>query len=290
MAEITSKMVQELREKTGVGMMDCKRALEEAKGNMEEAIKLLRKKGLSVAEKRATKAAKEGQIATFISSDFKKGVIIELNCETDFVAKTDDFKNLLFDIGNQLLNSESKSVDELLEEKYALDTSMTIKEKIFTVIGKIGENIQLRRFAKLEGDFVSSYIHAGGKIGVLLSCKVQKVDEKTKEVCKDLCMQVAASAPRFISERDIPKEVLDNEKEIYKEQIIASGKPANIVDKIVDGKMGKFFEEVCLVHQQFIKDDKIKVSKYISTSISEPFEVIGFKRFQVGEDLPSLGN
>jgi elongation factor Ts len=289
MAEITSKMVQELREKTGVGMMDCKRALNDANGDMEEAIKLLRKKGMAVAEKRATKAANEGQIATFISPDFKKGVIIELNCETDFVAKTDDFKNLLNELGMKSLESSAKDVDTLLDEKSSIDPTMTLKERILGIIGKIGENIQLRRFAKLEGDYLSSYIHAGGKIGVLLSAKVQEVDEKIKELCKDLCMQVAASSPRFVSEKDVSEKVLQNEREIYKEQVLSQGKPANIVDKIVEGKMLKFYEEVCLLHQPFIKDDKIKVLNHISSVTKEPFEVNGFVRFQVGEELKEQG-
>ncbi|MCX7830858.1 MAG: translation elongation factor Ts [Acidobacteria bacterium] len=285
MAEITSKMVQELREKTGVGMMDCKRALEEAKGDMEEAIKLLRKKGMATAEKRAEKSANEGQVASFISDDMKKGVIVELNCETDFVAKTDDFKNLLNEIGNKILSSSVKTVEEALEEKSLSDPTQKIKDRILGVIGKIGENIQLKRFEKLEGDFVSTYIHAGGKVGVILSTKVQKIDDKVKELCKDLCMQVVASSPRFVAPKNVSQEVIDSEKEIYREQILAQGKPANIVDKIVEGKMAKFYEEVCLLEQPFIKDStgKTKVSKHISSTISEPFEVLEFKRFQVGE-------
>lgn len=283
MAEITSKLVQELREKTGVGMMDCKRALEESKGDMEEAIKLLRKKGMATAEKRAEKSANEGQIASFISSDMKKGVIVELNCETDFVAKTDDFKNLLNEIGNKLLVSSAKSVADLLEENSIADPSQKIKDRILAVIGRIGENIQLKRFDRLEGDYVSTYIHAGGKVGVILSAKVGSVDEKVKELCKDLCMQVVAASPRFVAPKDVSSEVIESEKEIYREQILAQGKPANIVDKIVEGKMGKFYEEVCLIEQPFIKDPAIKVSKHISSTVSEPFEVLSFKRFQVGE-------
>lgn len=283
MAEITSKMVQELREKTGVGMMDCKRALEEAKGDMEEAIKLLRKKGMATAEKRATKSANEGQVASFISPDFKKGVIVELNCETDFVAKTDDFKNLLNELGTQLLSSEAKSVEEFLEEPLSSDNSQKVKDRILGVIGKIGENIQLKRFERFSGDFVSTYIHAGGKIGVLLSTKTSIVDEKVKELCKELCMQVAASSPKFVAPKDVSQNVIDSEKEIFRAQILAQGKPENIVDKIVEGKMGKFYEEVCLLEQPFIKEPAIKVSKHISSVIKEPFEVFSFKRFQVGE-------
>ncbi len=289
MAQITSKLVQELREKTGVGMMDCKRALEEAKGDMEEAIKLLRKKGMATAEKRAEKSANEGQIASFISPDFKKGVIVELNCETDFVAKTDDFKNLLNEIGIKLLSSPAKSVAELLEEKSSVDPSLKVKDRILGVIGKIGENIQLKRFERIEGDYVSSYIHAGGKVGVILSVKVSSVQDKVKELCKDLCMQVVASSPRFITPKDVSSDVIESEKEIYREQILAQGKPANIVDKIVEGKMGKFYEEVCFLEQPFIKDPAIKVSKYISSIVSESFEVISFKRFQVGESSSPQG-
>lgn len=286
MAQITPKLVQELREKTGVGMMDCKRALEESHGDMEEAIKLLRKKGIATAEKRAEKSANEGQIASFLSPDNKKGVIVELNCETDFVAKTDDFKSLLDEIGRKLLDSSANSVADLLEENSLTDPSQKIKDRILAVIGRIGENIQLKRFDRLEADYVSTYIHAGGKVGVILSVKVTSVDEKIKEVCKDLCMQVVASSPRFVSPKDVSSEVIESEKEIYREQILAQGKPANIVDKIIQGKMGKFYEEVCLLEQPFIKDPATKVSKYISSIVSGPFEIVSFKRFQVGESSP----
>jgi elongation factor Ts len=286
---ITSKLVQELREKTGVGMMDCKRALEESNGNLEEAVKILRKKGMAVAQKRADKAAKEGKIVSLISEDGKKGVILELNCETDFVAKTDDFKSLMDDICAQIMDTKAKTVDEFVEEPLKGDASQKIKDRILAVIGKLGENIQLRRFVKMEGDYVSTYIHAGGKIGVILEAKVDSVDEKVKELSKELCMQVAAASPKFVSRDVVTKEFIDSEKEIYKAQVIAQGKPENIVDKIVDGKINKYFEEICLVEQGFIKDPTVKVAAHIASSVQVPFSVKGFVKFALGEEIKSEG-
>jgi elongation factor Ts len=286
---ITSKMVQELREKTGVGMMDCKRALEESKGDLEEAVKLLRKKGMAVAEKRADKAAKEGKIVSSISADGKRGVIFELNCETDFVAKTDDFAALLNEIGAQLIDSRAKTADEFIEEPLKGDPSQKIKDRILAVIGKLGENIQLKRFKKMEGDYVGTYIHAGGKIGVLLEAKVDPVDDAVRELSKELCMQVAAASPKFVSRDVVSKEALDEEREIYKAQVIAQGKPENIIEKIVEGKINKYYEEACLIEQGFIKDPTIKVSAHIASSVQVPYAVKGFVKFALGEETKSEG-
>ncbi len=248
----------ELREKTGVGMMDCKKALQESNGNLEEAITLLRKKGVAVAQKRADKAAKEGRVVSVIAPDNKKGIIFELNCETDFVAKTDDYIALADEIGAQLLSGSAKTAAEFLEEASKKDPSQKIKDRILAVVSKLGENIQLRRFARMEGDYVCSYIHAGGKIGVLLEAKTGAVDDKVRELSKELCMQVAAASPKFVSRDVVSKEVLEAEKDIYREQVKAAGKPENMIEKIVEGKTNKFFEEICLLEQGFIKDPTIR--------------------------------
>ncbi len=283
--EITSKLVMELREKTGVGMMDCKKALQESNGNLEEAITLLRKKGVAVAQKRADKAAKEGRVVSVIAPDNKKGIIFELNCETDFVAKTDDYIALADEIGAQLLSGSAKTAAEFLEEASKKDPSQKIKDRILAVVSKLGENIQLRRFARMEGDYVCSYIHAGGKIGVLLEAKTGAVDDKVRELSKELCMQVAAASPKFVSRDVVSKEVLEAEKDIYREQVKAAGKPENMIEKIVEGKTNKFFEEICLLEQGFIKDPTIKVNKHIASSVQGPYEVKGFVKFQLGEEV-----
>lgn len=282
MAEITSKMVQELREKTGVGFMDCKRALEETKGDIEEAIKLLRIKGIATAEKRAQKSANEGKVQAFFTPDRKLGVMFELNCETDFVAKTDEFNKLINDIGNHLLTSKANTVDELLEE---VINGEKIKDKILSVVAKVGEKIELKRFGKLTGDYVASYIHLGGKVGVMMAFNHPNVDDKVKELCDELCVQVTVLSPKYVSIEDVPQNVIESEKEIYRQQILSQGKPQHIVEKIVEGKISKFFEEVCLLEQIYYKNEKIKVKDLIKQSGVEGLKILSFLRYQLGEDI-----
>ncbi|MCI4397285.1 MAG: elongation factor Ts [Acidobacteria bacterium] len=287
---ITAKMVQDLREKTGVGMMDCKRALEEAGGNMDEAVTILRKKGIATAQKKAVRAASDGLIASLASGDGKSGVLLEVNCETDFVAKTDDFKGLVKELCEMALAKAPASPEALLSLPYGKDGAATVKDLVVAKIAKLGENLQLRRFARYEGDLVASYIHAGGKIGVLIdiACDAPLANKpETLELAKELCMQVAAAQPRFVRREEVTDEVLQKEREIYRAQVIAQGKPEAIADKIVEGKMNKFYEENCLLEQPFIKDQAIRVQKHVESLAGKNFMVKRFDRFVLGEGLAS---
>jgi elongation factor Ts len=285
---ITPKAVQELREKTGVGMMDCKRALEEAAGDMDEAVKILRKKGIATAEKKSARAASEGLVEAHISADGRTGALLEVNCETDFVAKTDDFKGLAADVCAQVGESSPADVAALLEQPFAKDPALKVKDFIVVKVSKLGENIQIRRFIRYhgEGALMASYIHAGGKIGVLLECEVPAATDELKAVAKDLCMQVAAAAPRFVRRDEVTPDVLESEKEIYRAQVLAQGKPANIVDKIVEGKMNKYYEEACLLEQAFVKDSTMSVQKHLDV-VAKGLKVVRFTRYVLGEGLKS---
>jgi|WetSurMetagenome_2_1015567.scaffolds.fasta_scaffold08782_5 elongation factor Ts len=285
---ITPKAVQELREKTGVGMMDCKRALEEAGGDMEEAVKILRKKGMATAEKKSMRAASDGLIVAFVTADGHTGALLEINCETDFVAKTDDFQGLAAALCAQVAEKAPADEAALLEQPCISEPSTKVKDLIVAKVAKLGENIQLRRFIRYHGDaaFASSYIHAGGKIGVLMECEAPDATEEVKAVAKDLCMQVAAAAPKFVSRQEVTPEVLESEKEIYRAQVLAQGKPANIVDKIVEGKMNKYYEEACLLEQAFIKDTAVSVQKHIDAA-AKGLKVVRFTRYVLGEGLKS---
>jgi elongation factor Ts len=284
---ITSKAVQELREKTGVGMMECKRALEEAAGDMEEAVKVLRKKGIATAAKKSARAASDGLVGAFIGKGGKAGSLIEVNCETDFVAKTDDFQALVAEIAKAV--GEKAPADNEALMALATGGGPSVKDLIVAKVAKLGENIQFRRFERYEGDIVASYIHAGGKIGVLLEAAFAapeaSASEAVLDLVKDLCMQVAASAPRFVGRANVSADVLQSEREIYRAQVIASGKPEAIADKIVDGKMNKFYEENCLLEQPFIRDTALKVQDTIKARAGKSIEVKRFARFVLGEGL-----
>ena len=282
---ITPKMVQDLRETTGVGMMECKRALEEANGDKEEAIKILRKKGIATAAKKSTRATSDGIVVAHIDADGKAGFLLEVNCETDFVTKTDDFKDLVKILIERAAGSSAADADALLALPGA-QPGQTLKDFVVAKIAKIGENIQARRLARLggQGNLVTSYIHAGGKIGVLLEAQSAHLDDAVRTVAKDLCMQVAAAQPRFVRREEVTPDVLESEKEIYRAQVVAQGKPASIVEKIVEGKMNKFYEENCLLEQPFVKDPNSGVQTYIK-SAAPGLEVKRFLRFVLGEGV-----
>jgi elongation factor Ts len=282
---ISPKMVQELRETTGVGMMECKRALEEANGDKDEAIKILRKKGIATAAKKSNRAASDGIVVAHIDADGRAGFLLEVNCETDFVTKTDDFKELVKALTERAAQTRAADADALLAMP-GLEPGQTVKDSLVAKIAKIGENLQARRLSRLEGqgNLVTSYIHAGGKIGVLLEAQASLLDDAAHTVAKDLCMQVAASQPRFVRREEVTPEILDGEKEIYRAQVAAQGKPANIVDKIVEGKMNKYYEENCLLEQPFIKDPGQTVQAYIKAT-SPGLDVKRFLRFLLGEGV-----
>ena len=287
---ITAAMVKELRERTGSGMMDCKKALNETNGDMEKAIEVLREKGLAAATKKAGRIAAEGVVTTYISEDMKTGAVVEVNCETDFVAANDDFKTLATNVAKMAAATNATTVEELLAEKYVGDESMTLQEAVTALIAKLGENMSVRRFEKFvaETGVVQSYIHGAGKIGVLVQLACEKQDEVLKTVAKDLAMQVAAANPLFLNKEQVDNESLEKEKEIYRVQALNEGKPENIVEKMVMGRISKYYKEVCLVDQVCVKNGDYTISKYLAEEgkkIGATIEVVRFARFERGEGI-----
>lgn len=283
----TAKDVMKLREKTGCGMMDCKKALTEADGDMDKAIDVLREQGLAKAAKKASRIAAEGVAFASTNEDGTKGVALEVNAETDFVAKNADFQAFVKTVADTIIETAPADVEELLT-KTATGTSVTVAELLQEKIQTIGENIVIRRFKLYEGA-VSAYIHAGGKISVLVKFDTDVADKDGfAEYAKDIAMQVAAANPSYLVKEDVPAEVLDHEKKIMTEQVINSGKPENIAEKIVLGMIGKYYKENCLVDQAFIKDNKISVNQYTSQTaktLGGKITIAGFVRFEKGEGL-----
>lgn len=271
----TAKDVMKLRELTGTGMMDCKKALTEADGDMDRAAEILREKGLAKAAKKADRIAAEGIVDSYISEDGKVGVVVEVNCETDFVAKTDAFKALVAVIAKQIADVAPADVDALLESSYE---DGTIKSLLTDSVFKIGENINVRRFERIEG-FVDSYIHLGGKIGVLVQADKQPGAEKIH----DVALQIAAAKPSYIVKEEVPADEIEHEKHILREQALnePKPKPEAIIEKMITGRIQKYFKEVCLMEQPFVKDDSMSVEKMIAGE----FAVVKFIRYEMGEGL-----
>jgi len=286
--EITASMVKELREKTNAGMMDCKKALKETNGNIESAIDYLREKGLSQAAKKSGRIAAEGLTAALISSEGKKGVVVEVNSETDFVAKNEEFKNFVMEIAQAIVDNEPKDLDSL--KTVTLENGKTIQDTLTDKIAKIGENMSVRRFEelKVENGSVVSYIHGGGKISVIVALE-SKGDKETLDVLgKDLAMQVAAMSPKYISIEDVDDEYIAHEKEILVAQALNEGKPKHIVEKMVEGRLQKELKEVCLLEQAFVKDADLTVKKVIADTaakIGSDIKVTGVLRYEVGEGI-----
>ena len=271
----TAQDVKNLREKTGAGMLDCKKALDETKGNIEEAINWLREKGISKAAKKAERIAAEG-LSEAVSND-TNAVIVEVNCETDFVARNEEFKTLINTIANTLLNNNVNTMEEA--NKLVVDNE-TIEEKVVAFTAKIGEKISFRRFEKLtktESQEFGIYSHMGGQI-----TSVVVLEGKNPEVAKDIAMHVAAMNPSYLTSNDIPEDVLNKEREIIKEQSMNEGKPAEIAEKMVEGRIRKFFKEVCLVEQEFIKDSSLSVGNYAKNNNCS---IVKMVRYEVGEGI-----
>lgn len=271
----TAQDVKNLREKTGAGMLDCKKALDETKGNIEEAINWLREKGISKAAKKAERIAAEG-LSEAVSND-TNAVIVEVNCETDFVARNEEFKTLINTIANTLLNNDVNTMEEA--NKLVVDNE-TIEEKVVAFTAKIGEKISFRRFEKLTktaSQEFGIYSHMGGKI-----TSVVVLEGKNPEVAKDIAMHVAAMNPSYLTSNDIPEDVLNKEREIIKEQSMNEGKPAEIAEKMVEGRIRKFFKEVCLVEQEFIKDSSLSVGNYAKNNNCS---IVKMVRYEVGEGI-----
>lgn len=287
MSNITASLVKDLRDRTGAGMMDCKRALVETKADLDAAVSLLREKGLASAAKKAGRVAAEGLVGVLAVDDASEAVLLELNCETDFVAKTDNFISLITSVANGLLSSdvpEQGTADEAADVD--VDGSK-LADVITESIANIGENIGLRRFTRIKTDgAVGSYVHAGGKIGVLI--EVGGATAEHAEVLRSLAMQVAAAFPRYARREDVPAADLDNEREIFKNQALASGKPENIVDRIVEGKIEKYYREICLVEQDYVRDPDLTIEKLLAQVGKETgaeLEVRRFVRYQLGEGI-----
>ncbi len=293
---VDMKLIKKLREITGAGVVDCKKALEEAQGDIEKAVEILRKKGMAKAEKKASRETKEGLVADFVSEDRKTGVLVEVNCETDFVARNDLFKELTkklaeFVAKNEAFKNTGVAEGEKLKEA-KIEEGKTVDEFVKEYIARIGENIQVRRFARFdsqnENEKFFTYIHPPGKIGVLLGVEADEEafqNEEVQNLVKDLTLQIAAMRPEYLSPEDIPEEVLNKEREIIAEEVKRQGKPEHIIPKIVEGKLSKFYEEVCLLKQPYIRDDKIKVEKLIkevSKKVGKDIKVTRFVRFEVG--------
>ena len=292
---VTAKMVKELREMTGAGMMDCKKALSATDGDFDKAIEFLREKGLATAEKKAGRIAAEGLVATTIKDGDKVAAIVEVNAETDFVAKNEVFQTFVKEVVEQAANTDAADIDAFKAEKWALDTSMTVDEKLAAMIAKIGENMNIRRFEKIvsEDGIVVSYIHAAGKIGVLVEAKTENNDERVKEALKNVAMQVAALNPKYVSTDDVPEEYKEHEKEILiaqaKNDPKNANKPENIIEKMITGRLAKELKEICLLEQEYVKaENKETVAKYlemVSKEVGTPVELKRFVRFETGEGL-----
>ena len=268
--------VKSLRDKTGAGMMDCKKALQESNGNMEDAITWLREKGISKAQKKESRIAAEGLSYAF--SDGNKAIILEVNCETDFVARNEEFKNLVSNIASALLNSDVKTMEEAND--VSLEDETTISQAIVNFTAKIGEKISFRRFEKVskeDGQVFGIYSHLGGKITTLVTLNGNSAD-----VARDVAMHVAAMRPLCISSDEVPADTLEKEKAIYKEQAINEGKPEDIAEKMVLGRIKKYYKEVCLNDQDFIKDTSVTVSQYAKNNNCS---IVGMIRYEVGEGM-----
>ena len=276
MAQITAAIVKELRERTGAGMMDCKKALVATEGDMEKAIDFLREKGLSQAAKKAGRVAAEGAVVAHVTEDGKVGAIVEVNCETDFVGQNENFQALAKSIAALIVETNPADVETLLASEM---DGKAVKDVVTEAIAKIGENISVRRFVRFESaeGKVYSYIHAGGKIGVLVDMKGGDL-----ELGKDIAMQVAAANPQYLDRTEVPASELEHEKDILTEQARNEGKPEKIIEKMVLGRINKYYKDVCLVDQEFIKDGDLTISKLLK---SKNAEVARFARFQLGEGI-----
>ena len=275
---VTASQVKDLREKTGAGMMDCKKVLTETDGDFEKAIELLRERGIAKAAKKSDRIAAEGLVTTYISNDGKVGTVVEVNAETDFVAKNEEFKSFVADVAKQVAEKNPTDVEDLLNQTSIAEPDKTVKEVLTNKIATIGENMSIRRFERFEtNNLIESYIHGDGKIAVLV-----EMENGTTELAKDVCMQIAAARPEYLDRDAVPQERVAKEMEILKAQAMNEGKPAEIAEKIVLGRIGKFYGEICLVEQEFVKDPDIKVGKLVE---SKGAKIVRFARFEKGEGL-----
>ena len=288
---ITAGMVKELREMTGAGMMDCKKALTETNGDMDAAVEFLRKNGQAKAEKKAGRIAAEGIVKTVVRDD-KLAAIVEVNSETDFVAKNDEFQGFVEAVVNQIADSDAADMDAFMAEAWAADASKTVKDALVEKIAVIGENLNIRRFEKVsaENGCVVSYIHGGGRIGVLVVADTDVVNDEIKTCLKNVAMQVAAMSPKYVSRDEVSQEFMDHEKEILLAQAKKENpeKPDNIIEKMIIGRLNKEMKEICLLDQVYVQDSDLTVAKYVEKVAKENganVTVKKFVRFETGEGI-----
>ena len=293
MAEVTAAMVKELREQTGAGMMDCKKALNETNGNMDEAVEVLRKNGQAKAVKKEGRIAAEG-ICRIASKGDTVAAVVEVNSETDFVAKNETFQQFVEAVAKQAVDSEAANLDAFLEEKWVEDGSMTVKEALIDKIAVIGEKLSIRRFERVEAaqGCVVNYLHGGGRIGVIVEAKTNVVNDGVKEALTNIAMQVAALSPKYVATSDVSEEYKAHEREIISAQIAQdpkmAGKPEKVIEGAVTGRLNKELKEVCLLEQPYIKDGDISVQKFTEATGKElgvQIKVVEFVRFEKGEGL-----
>lgn len=287
---ITASLVKELREKTNVGMMECKKALTETNGDLEAAIKYLRERGIAKAAGKADREASEGIIAARLSDDGKSGILVEVNCETDFVSRNDGFVSFVDEIADTLAASDAKSLEEALAVKHG---DLSVEDFVKAKVLELGENIRLRKFERFslsDNGTIAQYIHMGGKVGVLLEVSANNGDTAAKEafrdLVKDVTLHIAAAAPKGLAREDISEETVEAEKEIYRVQLANEGKPAEMIEKIIMGKIGKFYSENCLLEQAFVKDADITIKKLVEKvgkDLGDTLAIKRFVRFGLGE-------
>ena len=291
---VTAAMVKELREMTGAGMMDCKKALTATDGDMDKAVEFLREKGLATAQKKAGRIAAEGIVMLKVSEDGKKAVAVEVNAETDFVAKNEKFQGYVAQVAELALNTKAADIDAFMEEEWTFSESATVKEELAHQIATIGENMNIRRFAQVteENGFVASYTHMGGKIGVLVDVETDVVNDAVKEMAKNVAMQVAALKPLYTNDSEVSAEYIAHEKEILLAQIMndpkESQKPEKVIQGMIAGRINKELKEICLLDQVYVKaeDGKQSVGKYVQEVANNAnITIKGFVRFETGEGL-----
>ena len=291
MANFTSKDVMKLREQTGVGMMDCKKALVETDGNFDEAVKYLREKGMASAAKKASRVAAEGLVKCVVAEDKKTAVAVEINCETDFVARSDQFIALIDNVANHILTSDAQTVEALLEETYVGDNSKTLNVLFAEATATIGEKISLRRFTKYvltEDGIIASYIHMGGKIGVLVELKSAGNVDVLQELAFNLSMQVAASKPQVVAITDVDPAQVQSEREILTVQARNEGKPEAVITKMVEGRIHKYYKEVCLLEQEYVRDGSFSIKQVVAQAAKDAgaeIVVTRFVRYEMGEGI-----
>ena len=293
---ITAGMVKELREMTGAGMMDCKKALTATDGDMDKAVEFLREKGLATAQKKAGRIAAEGLCQTLVSSDEKSAVVVEVNAETDFVAKNEKFQGYVAQVAEAAMETDAATVEEFLEKTWKFDETKTVNEALAAQISVIGENMKIRRFAKIseENGFIASYIHMGGKIGVLVDVETDIVNEAVREMARNVAMQIAALRPQYTDRSEVSEEYIAHEKEILMAQIQndpkESQKPEKVIQGMINGRINKELKEICLLDQVYVKaeDGKQSVAKYVeevAKANSAKIAIKGFVRFETGEGI-----